>query len=561
MTSSRRAERRTVTVGVVQLTAAHGDVAANLDAIEELAAAAAADGARVVVTPELALTGYLWPDEDAVRGLAEPVDGPSVRRLAKLCRSTGTWLVLGLPELDPGLGTLHNTCVLVGPDGPAGAYRKAHSFVADPLWAVDGHAPPPVWDTPAGRVAPLICADADYPETARYAALAGADWVALPTAWVFEPGPSAVWRLRAWENGLPLVAADQAGAERLGARTVQFAGGSCVLDHTGTVLAALDDGPGHRTATLDLDAAAAARRARLAARRPAEYRPLARATVWPRPDRDALLGAAARSGDLTLAVLSASPIRPGTAAAPPPPEGTGLAVLPAFHLTGGVPEAARAGRAVDGLREWCAEHGCEAVTALAVPADGGAARYAVVLVGAAGEIARREVTHLGAHAAWAEPGEEGPRTVARPWGSLGLLAGEELEPFEPSRALAVLGADVLAVPAAVDWPFPVPFAGTRVPLNPAELRAPQEVFAHPARLRAGDSHVWVAMANAGPVPGGVFSPDAVTVPRGEALARGEGWASLRADLGGAAGPGAACAAKPQLARRRTDLFGAAMLRR
>src|SRR3712207_9389310 len=65
--------------------------------------------------------------------------------------------------------------------------------------------------SPAGRVSPMICADLDYPEMARYVALAGADWAAVPTAWVDEPGPSASWRLRAWENALPVVAADMAG--------------------------------------------------------------------------------------------------------------------------------------------------------------------------------------------------------------------------------------------------------------------------------------------------------------------------------------------------------------
>ncbi|MGW0065602.1 nitrilase-related carbon-nitrogen hydrolase [Streptosporangium sandarakinum] len=606
----------TVTVGAVQLQSAHGDVAANLEAIEDLVAAAAAAGARVVVTPEMALTGYLWSSEEHVRPFAEPVDGSSVRRLTRLCRTTGAWIVLGMPELDPELGTLHNACVLIGPDGPVGSYRKTQAFVPDPLWAVDGHLPPPVWDTPAGRVTPLICADIDYPEPARYAALRGADWIALPTAWVAEPGPSATWRLRAWENGLPLVAADQAGAETLAGNSFQFSGGSCVLDHTGDVTAALDDGPGFVTATLDLTAAATARHRRLAARRPAEYGPLARSTTWPRAEREALttppgglplssglsLSGGAETGIGTVpegatgdAAVAGTGIMPGAAAGdgpsvgvavlagptgdlPAPPEGTDLAVLPAFHLTGGVPDPGRARAALEELRAWCERHRCDAVTALAVPGDGGSdagnaesadgsdgrpgpVRYAVTLVTPGGEAARRHVTHLGAHAAWAEPGDAPPAVVTRPWGSLGLLAGEELEPFEPSRALAVLGADVLAVPAAVDWPYPVPFPGTRVPLNPAALRDPEPAFAHPARLRAGDSHVWIALANAGTTPGGVFGPDHVTVPRKEALNTGIGWTKLRCAVRGTDGAGEACAVKPQLARRRTDLFGAEMLRR
>ncbi|SEG94399.1 Predicted amidohydrolase [Thermomonospora echinospora] len=544
-----------VTVGAVQLEAVHGEVRTNLAAIEELAAAAAADGARLVVTPEMALTGYLWPDEESVRGLAEPVDGPSVRRLAGLCRTIGAWLVLGLPELDPDLGTLHNSCVLIGPDGPVGSYRKTQPFVADPRWAVDGHLRPPVWDTPAGRVSPLICADVDHPEPMRYAALSGADWVALPTAWVDEPGPSATWRLRAWENGLPMVAADMAGAEPLDGATVQFSGGTCVLDHSGNVTAALDGGTGYVTATLDLAEAAAVRRARLKARRPAEYRPLARSSTWPRSDHEALSDRPTRTEPVVGAVFSGPPGVP-----PAAPEGTRLAVLPAFHLTGGRPDPEQDAAARRVLWDWCAAGRCEAVTALAVRDEDGRPRYAVVHCTPEGRMAVRYATHLGAQAAWAAPGAEPPRPVQRPWGTLGLLAAEELEAFEPSRVLAVLGADVIAAPGAVDWPFPVPFAGTRVPLEPALLREPDSEFAHPARLRAGDSHVWIAMANAGRVPGGLFSPDHVTVPRTEAVADGPGWTVLDCPLVGREGPGVVCAAKPQLARRRTDLYGAAMLR-
>jgi predicted amidohydrolase len=244
---------------------------------------------------------------------------------------------------------------------------------------------------------------------------------------------------------------------------------------------------------------------------------------------------------------------------PAVPEGARLAVLPAFHLTGGRPDVEQTAEARRVLPAWCAANHCEAVTALAVRGEDGRPRYAVVLCTPDGQVTVRYATHLGAQAAWAVPGTEPPRPLRRPWGKLGLLAGEELETFEPSRVLALLGADVIAVPAAVDWPFPVPFAGTRVPLEPAALRDPDPWFAHPARLRAGDSHVWIAMANAGPVPGGIFAPDHVTVPRTEAVADRPGWTVLSCPTGGPEGPGAVCAAKPQLARRRTDLYGTAML--
>lgn len=550
-------------VAALQLVAGRGDTQGNLEAIEELAAAAARDGAVVAVAPEMAVTGYCWPDEEEVRAFAEPLDGPVVQRLTAVARRTGVWLVAGLPEVDAGLGTLHNSCVLVGPDGLQGVYRKLHPFLADPFWAVDGNAVPPVWETPAGRVTPMICADLDYPEMARFAALAGADWAAVPTAWVDEPGPSATWRLRAWENALPVVVADMAGSE-LG---IQFSGGSAVLDHRGGVLASRDAGPGHVVAPLDLDTAARARTRLLAGRRPAEYRPLALSKRWPRRSVDSLFGEPPVDDRIVTAVLRAGP-----GEVPPVPDGVGLAVLPAFHLCGGPPDGREAAEeaahawpaAMTTLHEIARTSRCEVVTSLVEPGEDDVRHHTVVAVPPEGEPVRHRVTHLGRHAAWAVAGTGHGRPVRRPWGRLALLAGEELEPFEPSRVLALLEADVIAVPAAVDWPWPVPFAGSAVPLG-AELQAADPWFAHPARLRAGDSHIWVAFANAVSAgrrpctPGGIFAPDHVRVPRAEVLAHAPGWAVLACHTRAPDELGEVCEDKPQLSRRRTDLLAGPLI--
>lgn len=555
---------RVVTVGTLQLVAVRGDKDANLAALEDLGGEAARAGASVVVAPEMAVSGYCWPDDEEVRALAEPLDGPTVRRLVRLAKATGAWFVVGMPELDLRYATLHNTCVLVGPDGLEGSYRKVHPFIADPYWAVDGNRLPPVWKTPAGRVTPLICADLDYPEPTRYAALAGADWVAFPAAWVDEPAPSATWRLRAWENALPVVASDMAGHE-LG---VQFSGGSSILDHEGNVLAALDDRQGYVVADLDLDRGRTARRRLLARRRPAEYRPLALSKRWPRRTTEELFGSPATADRVVTSVLTAPP-----GELPAVPAGTGLAVLPAFHLCGGRPGDERSARdaavswneALHHLQAFAAGHGCEVVTSLVEQGRDGDLHHTLVAVDAAGDAVTRRATDLGPDMTWAAPGLEPWVNHVRPWGRLALLTGDELELFEPSRVCAIRDADVIAVPAALSWQFPVHFAGTRVPLGP-ELQAPDTCFAHPVRLRAGDSHVWIAFANAGTgaageagTPGGVFSPDHVRMPRTEAIAQGTGWATLSCATRPPDELGSICENKPQLLRRRTDLFAEPLL--
>src|SRR5260370_27716534 len=89
----------------------------------------------------------------------------------------------------------------------------------------------PVWDTPLGRLAWLICMDAMYFEAARVPALKGADVLLFPTSWLDEKCPSSWWMARAFENGVYLVAANRYGCER----GVQFSGGSCILNPDGSI--------------------------------------------------------------------------------------------------------------------------------------------------------------------------------------------------------------------------------------------------------------------------------------------------------------------------------------
>ncbi|MBH0242985.1 hypothetical protein I3W98_09390, partial [Streptomyces cavourensis] len=62
---------------LLQSSGRPGAVEANLKTLDEAAARAAAAGARLLVAPELFLTGYAIGD--AVPELAEPADGPGAR--------------------------------------------------------------------------------------------------------------------------------------------------------------------------------------------------------------------------------------------------------------------------------------------------------------------------------------------------------------------------------------------------------------------------------------------------------------------------------------------------
>ena len=82
--------------------------------------------------------------------------------------------------------------------------------------------------------------DASFPETARVLALRGADVICFPTNWLLEKAPAPAWITRAFENGVYLVAADRWGNER----TVEFSGGSAVIDPDGAIQSYRDTGNG-----------------------------------------------------------------------------------------------------------------------------------------------------------------------------------------------------------------------------------------------------------------------------------------------------------------------------
>ncbi|MDU6249088.1 MAG: nitrilase-related carbon-nitrogen hydrolase, partial [Paeniclostridium sordellii] len=150
------------------------DGAANLARIADLAAAAKADAAELVVFPELAATGLTDP-----AAAAEPIPGRITAQLAEIAARQGITLVCGLAERDGN--TIYNSAVLVTPDGKIATYRKTHLTTAERSWASAGDSWAVV-DTPIGRIGVLIGHDAAFPEAGRVLALRGCDLIVCPAA-------------------------------------------------------------------------------------------------------------------------------------------------------------------------------------------------------------------------------------------------------------------------------------------------------------------------------------------------------------------------------------------
>ncbi|MGC4106574.1 MAG: carbon-nitrogen hydrolase family protein [Thermomicrobiales bacterium] len=271
---------RTIAVGMVQLNS-RDDVAANLEAAFAGIDEAAANGARLVVLPEV--WTYLGPDAGQ-QDAAEAVPGPLTERLAAKARQHGIYLHAGsILERAEGEPRLFNTSLVFDPAGEVIAtYRKIHLFDVDldadtSYRESDTIAPGDeivTFDLDGTTVGLAICYDLRFPELFRILALQGAEVILLPAAFTMTTGKDhweTLIRARAIENGVYMVAVGQVGVHPPG---LWCYGRSLVADPWGLVVAQAPDRAGVTVAELDLDEVTRVRRQipSLANRRADRYR-------------------------------------------------------------------------------------------------------------------------------------------------------------------------------------------------------------------------------------------------------------------------------------------------
>lgn len=195
---------------------------------------AARQGARLIVFPECALTGYCFTSLDEAMPLAEPIPGPSLDPFTAVCQEMDVFSIIGLIEKDGD--RYYNAVALLGPSGFIGKYRKIHL----PYLGIDrfldwGDRPPDVFDLGFARVGMNICYDLAFPETARVMALKGAEIICLSTNWPEGRENVAKFLIsaRALENRVNYIAVNRVGVER-GAK---FIGQSKIADVAGNTRA------------------------------------------------------------------------------------------------------------------------------------------------------------------------------------------------------------------------------------------------------------------------------------------------------------------------------------
>ena len=236
MVDSSHSADGTVNVACLQMHPRVGDKASNVAASLAGIERAAALGARLIVLPELANSGYVFATRAEAFAAAEDVPaGPTCQAWIAAAARLGVTLVAGIAERDGS--ALYNAAAVIGPDGHIGTFRKVHLWNAENLFFEPGNLGFPVFKTPIGRIGVAICYDIWFPETFRLQALKGADIVCVPTNWVPIPGQApgreamatVLAMAAAHSNSIFIACADRVGTER----GQPFEGQSVIVGCTG----------------------------------------------------------------------------------------------------------------------------------------------------------------------------------------------------------------------------------------------------------------------------------------------------------------------------------------
>lgn len=212
------------------------DPATSLERASELVAHVTDRGAELVVLPEMCTTGFTME----AKAQCEPLDGPSVKRLAEIARGNGVHLLAGVATREEVAGEggrqgFFNSALLFDPRGEIIAhYRKQKLFVfaREQQHYSPGDAPVVV-EVKGVRIAPFICFDLRYPELFR-AVASGVDAMLLIANW-----PAArrmhwdtLVRARAIENQCFFLAVNRTGE----GGGIEYDGGSAAFDPWGDPL-------------------------------------------------------------------------------------------------------------------------------------------------------------------------------------------------------------------------------------------------------------------------------------------------------------------------------------
>ncbi len=265
---------RKVKVAAVQMGMSP-DVQENITNAEKMVRIAAADGANIILLPELFENLYFCQERnyDHYSLASELSENAAVSHFQKIAKELSVVLPISFYERD--VNNFYNSVAIIDADGKVlGVYRKTHipddHYYQEKFYFTPGDTGFRVWDTKFGRIGVGICWDQWFPESARCMALLGAEILLYPTAIGSEPilevDSMPHWRRcmqgHSASNIMPVVAANRVGTEVVTpdeansnqSSALTFYGSSFITDETGAAVVTADrESEGVISASFDLD--------------------------------------------------------------------------------------------------------------------------------------------------------------------------------------------------------------------------------------------------------------------------------------------------------------------
>lgn len=246
-----------VVVAAIQMRC-YPEVEKSLAAAEKMVRKAAAQGANIILLPELFAREYFCQQRRYdFYDYAMPVaEDPAVQM--GMCLAKELQVVLPISFYEKDINRLYNSVACIDADGELlGVYRKTHipddHFYQEKFYFSPGDSGFRVFNTKYGVIGIGICWDQWFPETARCMAVQGAEILFYPTAIGSEPilecDSMPHWRRvmqgHAAANLMPVVAANRIGLEEVKpceannnqSSALNFYGSSFIADGTGAILA------------------------------------------------------------------------------------------------------------------------------------------------------------------------------------------------------------------------------------------------------------------------------------------------------------------------------------
>ncbi len=220
-------------IAIAQFNATVGDLTGNADKLISLTKQAKADGANLVITPELGLCGY--PPEDLL--FRQDFIIASQKTLNRIVESvTDISLLIGHPHYVNG--KLYNAASLIQHGKITATYHKQvlpNYSVFDEGRYFEADNQPLIFELEGTRYGVMICADGWEAEPAQKAKEAGADFLLFLNASPYHIDKLEtryeVFIDRVKETGLPLIYANLVG----GQDELVFDGASFALDAQGKI--------------------------------------------------------------------------------------------------------------------------------------------------------------------------------------------------------------------------------------------------------------------------------------------------------------------------------------